>query len=129
MGVHCGTGVGSEDVGWHIDAANSMLHCAVSLQGQRTLVSRWATTPKGEKEQHDDEQEAGCVYISNPHSFLHGVIYPEVGWDHRIIACQFCLLMTEEQIFSSEAARGESALVDLLGPRAAPVRLPTLSEV
>eukprot|EP00052_Salpingoeca_macrocollata_P009812 m.77101 g.77101 ORF g.77101 m.77101 type:complete len:310 (-) comp17263_c0_seq5:143-1072(-) len=95
--IHAADRIGPEKVGWHIDAFNSMLHLAVSLQGRRALHVEHVPDPaQTEGEKHSYWQAPGDVYLSLPNAFGHGVEYSETAWDSRIIAVQIRFLMTEE---------------------------------
>lgn len=132
--VHYGTAVDESCVGWHMDAVNSALHMAVSLRGSRVLKSKLtpAAPRKGERQTtqiQDSPQSAGDVYVSNPHSFVHGVEYPTSDWSSRVVACQIRLLMTEEEMFSSVSGKGSDAIAHALAASGGRLRMPTLEEV
>lgn len=102
--VHWGEEVPSQDVGWHVDGANSFLHMALGLQGQRALHARRRLVRRG---QADDEPEVlwqseGDAYVSVPCAYAHAVEYPQVTWQNRIVAVQCRLLLTEDEFFGVE---------------------------
>eukprot|EP00455_Lapot_gusevi_P027167 TRINITY_DN2873_c0_g1_i2.p1 TRINITY_DN2873_c0_g1~~TRINITY_DN2873_c0_g1_i2.p1 ORF type:complete len:351 (-),score=36.04 TRINITY_DN2873_c0_g1_i2:42-1094(-) len=91
--VHYGSEVKDENLGWHVDTINSILHCAVAISGRRALHSRWlevAQVQAGEKgTEHVHWQEPGAVYVSAPAFFGHSVEYIETpSYAERIIAIQ-----------------------------------------
>lgn len=107
--VHCRDGIPDEEVGYHVDRGNSLLHLAVSVRGHRVLhacgepadderegeerVAAATETEGGEGAEGKPvikfPQAPGDVYLSSPHFFPHGVEYPECPtWDSRIIAVQ-----------------------------------------
>jgi hypothetical protein len=111
--VHCRDAIPDEEVRYHVDRGNSLLHLAVSVRGHRVLHAcgepadderedekRVAAAEAGEGAEEEPQtkrhrpvikfpQAPGDVYLSSPHLFLHGVEYPECPtWDSRIIAVQ-----------------------------------------
>jgi hypothetical protein len=95
--IHAGGEVGSEDIGWHQDGLNSILHMAVSIHGTRTLHTQLARTASGVYEEEATDQTGGDVYVSSPSAFRHGVRYPQIDqWSERVVALQCRLLLTME---------------------------------
>mmetsp|Transcript_6344 Transcript_6344/g.10735 ORF Transcript_6344/g.10735 Transcript_6344/m.10735 type:complete len:302 (+) Transcript_6344:58-963(+) len=148
--VHWGDDVPAQDVAWHIDAANSFLHVALSLQGRRALHARHHLS-RGRLSQNclvgpNDErevlwQEEGDVYLSTPCCFPHAVEYPAVGWQDRIVAVQCRLLLTEDELWNMTGKQhtavdvdphgGTAAIVfrNLEGQMAAGLSMPTLEDL
>jgi len=96
--VHSGDPIDENHIGWHSDAPNSTLHLALSIRGKRCLHSRLAKGIADEAmalEKHP--QESGCVYVSSPFAFPHGVQYSEAqSWEDRIVAVQIRFLLTQD---------------------------------
>lgn len=147
--VHWGDAVPPEHVGWHVDAANSFLHMALSLQGRRALHARHRVSNGRISQQcavgpGDDRevfwQEPGSVYLSSPCCFPHAVEYPACGWQDRIVAVQCRLLLGEEELFGMTGSGASRLDVDPKGGtaaiifrhmagRGASLRVPSLDEV
>lgn len=107
--VHCGDAISEVDeLGWHADGKNSILHMAVALHGRRALHCTFTEasdplpdTPPTHKPgvvvrdgvYRELWQEPGDVYISSPYVFRHAVEYPECEWGDRVVAlqCRFLL--------------------------------------
>ena len=98
--VHCHDAIPSDEVRYHVDAGNSLLHLAISVRGSRTLHVRGkpcAAEGEAPVEEGDARkrpltkfaQSPGDVYLSSPNFFPHGVEYPEYpSWEERIVALQ-----------------------------------------
>ncbi|CAK9030922.1 BspA family leucine-rich repeat surface protein, partial [Durusdinium trenchii] len=93
--VHRGDQVTGDNLGWHIDTLNSILHMALSIRGTRTLHVQGI---KDDDAAHKYEETAGNFYVSNPCTAMHAVEYPSTDWDHRIIAVQCRVLFTSEEL-------------------------------
>jgi len=106
MQIHYGDAVGPDHVGWHVDAANSALHMALSLRGCRTLKMKVGATANDATVVTDKPQSPGDVYVGNPVSYAHGLEYPAVNWDQRVVACQLRLLMTQSEMFDPFVSAG-----------------------
>eukprot|EP00051_Salpingoeca_urceolata_P028255 m.485875 g.485875 ORF g.485875 m.485875 type:complete len:311 (-) comp24052_c0_seq1:88-1020(-) len=86
--MHAGDPVRPGDLAWHMDAANSILHLALSLRGSRTLHAK---PGMGRADtDHEFPQEPGSVYLSTPFTFMHSVEYhcSKEDYDDRIVAVQ-----------------------------------------
>lgn len=142
--VHWGDCIPQQAIAWHIDAPNSLLHLAVSLQGRRSLHARRAIVDGrisgncliGTKDERDVLwQHEGSAYLSSPCSFPHAVEYPACDWDHRIVAVQCRLLFDRaEALFQQSAGRlgpdsAASAVFRRLGSVQGGLRLPSRAEV
>lgn len=108
--VHLRDAIPDEEVRYHVDRGNSLLHLAVSVRGHRTLHACGELVSDDDTLAADDvaaeaaeaaantashrpvikfPQAPGDVYLSSPYLFPHGVEYPECAtWDSRIIAVQ-----------------------------------------
>jgi hypothetical protein len=124
--VHFGEPIAGKDIGWHRDGVNSILHMALSVRGERSL---WYGD--GDRDEVAPQKE-GNVYITSPFALMHAVEYPPCTWDTRVVAVQCRLLMDDRDNNILEMC-GESwyELMARLTPvlQAAPLRLPTLSEI
>lgn len=114
----------------HIDNVNSVLHLAISLKGSRTLNIGY---PDNHQTQFSLDQSSGCVYLSSPWAFRHGVRFPQQTWEERVIAVQCRTLTTVEeniQICSQIHGREEelaSCVTDVLERHE--LHIPTADEV
>mmetsp|Transcript_28946 Transcript_28946/g.67013 ORF Transcript_28946/g.67013 Transcript_28946/m.67013 type:complete len:310 (+) Transcript_28946:56-985(+) len=129
--IHFGDTIEGEDLGWHRDAVNSVLHMAVSLRGRRALHSYQASSPTGGLEHVVNWQEPGQVYISSPWAFMHAVEYPSASWDDRVVAMQCRFLMKTDDLrnsnFDNEKLGFIEAFTHCLSK--ADVRMPTLEAI
>jgi len=93
---HFGQRVGDDDLGWHSDASNSILHMATAIHGKRALHShRCKKITAKDTVDIVEWQNPGDIYLSSPTFFMHSVEYPEnPTWDTRIIAIQARFLVT-----------------------------------
>lgn len=121
-------------IGWHRDAVNSTLHCAVSLRGARTLHARVADSAVGPYEVVTLPQQAGNVYVACPYAFGHAVQYPASDWAARTVAVQLRWLLTQAQHMQLSAACTPAETCELLRTVStalcsARLAMPTLQEV
>mmetsp|Transcript_19027 Transcript_19027/g.44393 ORF Transcript_19027/g.44393 Transcript_19027/m.44393 type:complete len:294 (+) Transcript_19027:47-928(+) len=96
--VHWGEAVSEKDMFWHVDAANSFLHMAIAVQGNRTLHAKRGLQSGCQPEAL--HQAPGSVYMSVPCCFPHAVEYPTTTWESRIIAVQCRLLLDQSEMFT-----------------------------
>jgi len=117
--VHWGDEVPLECVCWHVDAANSLVHMALGLQGRRGLHAR-RNIAAGRIHQNcalglTDEREIlwqaeGSAYLGSPCCYPHAVEYPAAYWSKRIVAVQCRLHLTEDEMFGNFAGRQHTML-------------------
>eukprot|EP00597_Dinobryon_sp_UTEXLB2267_P013890 CAMPEP_0170126140 /NCGR_PEP_ID=MMETSP0020_2-20130122/19483_1 /TAXON_ID=98059 /ORGANISM="Dinobryon sp., Strain UTEXLB2267" /LENGTH=271 /DNA_ID=CAMNT_0010358983 /DNA_START=284 /DNA_END=1099 /DNA_ORIENTATION=- len=98
--VHYGTAIGGDELFWHSDAENSLLHLGLSIRGDRVLHSKRAEKPDEMVKELLEPQSAGDVYLSTSTLINHAPSYPEVEWEHRIIALQARILYSSTQLRS-----------------------------
>lgn len=84
--IHHGTQVSGDNIFWHSDTVNSLLHMAITINGDRCLHTKTNKFP----------QHKNNVYVSSPWSFIHGVTYEECDQANKIIAVQCRFLMTQQ---------------------------------
>jgi len=108
--MHWGDAVGSGDIAWHIDAPNSALHMAVSIQGTRTLKMKVRGPFDLADEMHEEPLAPGSVYVGNPSAFEHGVEYSRATWENRVVAFQLRLLFCEAEMQDPEVRKGMDVL-------------------
>uniref|UniRef100_A0A0G4FZW0 Uncharacterized protein n=1 Tax=Chromera velia CCMP2878 TaxID=1169474 RepID=A0A0G4FZW0_9ALVE len=96
--IHFGEEIPAEEIGWHIDAPNSLFHLALSLGGKRTLHSEVSDSndPSVAPQRESLEQKQGDAYLSSPFCFAHAVEYPQCEWGERVVALQCRVLFTPE---------------------------------
>lgn len=128
--MHFGDAVDASQVKWHVDAPNSALHMAVSLQGERTLKLK-VRRPTEVKLGVVDELQHPCdVYVGNPLAYEHGLEYPQATWDDRVIACQYRLLMSREDMVSCKKPAGLKGMTKIATDIVHEViTMPTLQQV
>jgi hypothetical protein len=94
--IHFGDEVNGENLAWHCDAANSLLHMALSIKSKRALhIKSYVDLDKQENIVHWNEESS--VYVSSPFAFIHAVEYPETSFENRIIAVQARLLLSRKE--------------------------------
>jgi len=126
-----GDAQGHPNIPLHLDNVNSLLHMAISLKGSRTLLIGYPDDRHSV--QFSLDQSAGCVYLTTPWAFRHGVNWPAQAWEDRAIAVQCRTLMTVEenkQVFSQISGREEelaSCVADVLEQHN--LLIPTVKEV
>ena len=74
--VHRGAAVPLEEVSWHVDGPNSILHAALSIAGERRVHN--VVNCNGEARHSCDAQLPGDLYVATPFSAVHGVEFPEL---------------------------------------------------
>ena len=97
--IHCGDEVKEENLGWHVDARNSLFHMAVSISGRRALHSQRASEINVSPLPYVVEwQNEGNIYVASPALFLHAVEYPQSTWESRTIAIQARFLLEKDDV-------------------------------
>lgn len=140
--VHYGDEVGERNIGWHIDAANSLMHLSLTVRGQRYLCSQRSETAGGQVVEVREKQCVGdsgaSSYLASPCFFRHGVIYPQCKFDNRIIAVQCRFLFdssaTEHATVRSvrktaQWTRLATLIADALKSTGGPLTMPSLEEI
>eukprot|EP01060_Flectonema_neradi_P012470 TRINITY_DN19283_c0_g1_i1.p1 TRINITY_DN19283_c0_g1~~TRINITY_DN19283_c0_g1_i1.p1 ORF type:complete len:324 (+),score=40.35 TRINITY_DN19283_c0_g1_i1:73-972(+) len=129
--VHYGDEIDKQNVGWHVDAPNSLLHLAISIKGERYLHSITCNPETAESVNNRDHQTEGDIYITTPSIMRHGVEYPACNFDNRIIAIQCRFLLTEGELGRAmmDLSLGECSDVVAAVLSRAKVRVPTMEEV
>jgi len=77
--VHYGTAIGGDELFWHSDAENSLIHLGLSIRGNRVLHSKRAEKPDEMVKELMEQQTAGDVYLSTSTLVNHAPSYPEVN--------------------------------------------------
>ena len=97
--VHYGSQIYKEQLFWHIDAENSLLHFGITVHGRRILHSKRAKVINGAVTEILEEQLPGDTYISSSALMNHAPEYPVSTWNaSRIIAIQSRFLYTTSQL-------------------------------
>jgi hypothetical protein len=92
---------GTKDIGaQHNDALNSVLHCALTLHGERHLT---LGNKKAKPKPDTVTLVGGAVYITSPAFFKHHVMYPACKYPERIVSIQARLSLTEQTLSTLEA--------------------------
>mmetsp|Transcript_59907 Transcript_59907/g.151746 ORF Transcript_59907/g.151746 Transcript_59907/m.151746 type:complete len:291 (+) Transcript_59907:85-957(+) len=140
--IHWGEEVPREDIAWHIDAPNSLLHLAVGLRGRRALHARRRFNKQGAVSRNclvgpTDEsevlwQDTGSAYMSVPCCYPHAVEYTQADWEDSIVALQCRLLLNHDELFRALDADPQGATASAVFRHlqaAAGLSLPSLKEV
>ena len=103
--IHYGVEISTDQISWHTDTVNSLLHLALSLNGRRSLHTKTSIM----------EQLKGNIYLSSSWSFVHGVSYDECTNDDKIVAVQCRFLMTlEDWLTISEYVQNDKNKKELI---------------
>ena len=133
--VHWGSAIKKQELFWHSDAENSLLHLGISVKGSRILHSMRATTPTGQVTEVLETQNSGDFYLSSSALMNHAPEYPLAsGYKDRIIAIQARFLYTTEELkaFRAQATpEGWASLSHILAEvlSAADIRSPQMTDV
>ena len=95
--LHWGSAVAGDNLNWHVDAPNSLLHLGVSLHGRRALHSLLRPEPEVEAVEVVDVLDAGSVYLTTASAFLHAPAYPRSSFAERTIAVMCRLVITDAE--------------------------------
>lgn len=119
---------------WHNDAENSLLHFGMSMSGTRILHSKRAKTPSGIPADVLDTQYPGDVYLSSSTLVNHAPEYPNTNWNQRIIAIQARILYntTDLQLFRNiHSEEGWIELTNIIANTLSSsiLLIPTLSDI
>lgn len=76
--IHYGTAINNEQLFWHSDAENSLVHLGLTVRGKRVLHSKRAEHPDALVEEVTEEQRPGSLYLSTSTLMNHAPEYPEV---------------------------------------------------
>lgn len=143
---------------WHVDGENSLLHLAVTLRGSRTIHSKLiqssssnstnllrrrsqSSSQNNMREERrpieiTEQQNPRDVYLTSPTLFSHASHFPDVDYDHRVIAIHARILYTSEELHKFQNARKKkdggwdtftNVLADTLS--VAKIRMPSLKQV
>lgn len=130
--IHYGTPVTGEQINWHIDAPNSILHLATAIYGKRGLHFEHIfpdEVDEMERPKRKNEffwNSPGDCYLSSPHTFRHGVEYTRTkNYDDRIMAIQARFLIKEYPEEDSKVVT--TAVTKWLESKE--IRLPNLTEI
>ena len=141
----------SSGAAWHMDAANSLLHLAVTLRGHRTLHSKRiqgslnVTNPnirgkrqrQRQKQQFQEvleDQHPGSVYLSSSTLMSHAPEFFDTDHDTRSIAIHARLLYTSSQVnklYQKNTKESWNKMTNILATTLshAQIRIPTLAQV
>jgi hypothetical protein len=98
-GSHIGKQTHGDELFWHSDAENSLLHFCVTIRGSRTLHSMRALTEEGKVREVLEEQRPGDMYLSSSALMRHAPEYPATfGYGERIAAIQARFLYLTEEL-------------------------------
>lgn len=90
--IHSMHGIGKNDVMWHNDGHNSMLHLGMSICNKRLLYYM-----KNNKQQQC-WQRPGSIYLATPNIMSHGVQYPSTTAQNPIVSLQCRIELTHKQL-------------------------------
>lgn len=132
--LHVGSAIRDDELFWHSDAENSLLHLGLSIRGSRILHSKRAKTQMGEVDEVLEEQTAGDVYLSSSSLMNHAPEYPFSSWDDRIIAMQARILYTTTDLKLFRALKTDEAWEAMASVLAASLQnvqlnIPTISQI
>lgn len=135
--LHFGSAIRGDELFWHSDAENSLLHLGISIRGTRILHSKRASTESGDVFDILEQQNPGDVYLSSSTLVNHAPEYPAVlvqHWDDRIIAVQARLLYTSLALKAFRDRRTPAsweALTDVLSKvlASAKIAVPSMSQI
>merc|ERR1712142_617956 len=91
--IRYGSGILGQELQWHLDSFNSMLHMAVALHGVRTLHSKTKKENSNLVTKYENIQRPGDVYLSSPAAFEHAVGHNTVERGDRVVAMQCRVLV------------------------------------
>lgn len=97
--MHHGSHIQQNELFWHNDAENSLLHVGITVHGHRILHSKRASSEDGDVMEVLESQTPGDVYISSPALMNHAPEFPASTWNEsRIIAIQSRILYSSAQL-------------------------------
>lgn len=107
--LHYGSKIKGDELFWHSDAENSLLHLGITIHGRRMLHMKFADSPKGIVTEHLEEQNPRDIYFSSSTLMNHAPEYPDTTWESRIIALQSRILYTTSELKGFRAKRTEAS--------------------
>jgi len=109
-GSHIGKATHGDELFWHSDAENSLLHFCVTVLGKRTLHSMRAPSVDGKVKEILEEQAPGGWYLSSSALINHAPEYPATdGYANRIAAIQARFIYLTEDLKAFRASVGDGA--------------------
>ena len=75
--IHYGTAISHDQLFWHSDAENSLLHLCLTVRGRRWLHSKRAASAEEMVQEVLEEQSPGSLYLSTSALINHAPEYPE----------------------------------------------------
>ena len=132
--MHYGSKILGDELFWHSDAENSLLHLGITVRGERILHTLRSKTINGHVEDILIPMTAGDVYVSSSTLMNHAPEYPDVNWDTRIVAIQSRFLYTNEELKNFRAKRNDEswkALTEILADSLSKLqlKLPSMRDV
>jgi hypothetical protein len=135
--IHHGSAIREDELFWHSDAENSLLHLGLSVRGTRVLHSKRATSVSGSVTDTLETQtgDSGDMYVSSSSLVNHAPEYPaDISWEERIVAVQARLLYTTQMLKDFRSNRTDAAwdsMADILASFLAtePLAVPTMNDV
>lgn len=129
--IKYGDSVNGDNLRYHVDTFNSMIHMGVSLAGERTFYTKHVTE-EGHITDYSTIQSPGCVYLSSPQAYKHCIGHKTITREERYVAIMCRVLMTPEEY--SDIYRQKEEHESCLDEIAAVMKenefiLPTLEEV
>ena len=82
--IHYGTAINDDQLFWHSDAENSLIHLGLTVRGRRVLHSKRAEYPDALVAEVTEDQRPGSLYLSTSTLMNHAPEYPEVIADFHI---------------------------------------------
>lgn len=133
--LHYGSHIHGNQLFWHSDAENSLLHFGLTLSGYRILHSKRAKAETAaDITEVLEDQLPGTVYLSSSTLMNHAPEYPANTWEERIIAMQARIMYTTAQLKQFRAVRTDeswAALTRTLSETLsqATLNLPTVDDI
>lgn len=133
--LHYGSHIHGDQLFWHSDAENSLLHFGLTISGYRILHSKRAKTESSTViTEVLEDQPPGTVYLSSSTLMNHAPEYPANTWNDRIIAMQARIMYTNAQLKQFRAVRTEKSWAELTHILShtlsqATLHLPTISNI
>jgi len=120
-----------DNIRYHVDTFNSMIHMGVSLAGERAFYTKHVKED-GDIIDYSSIQSPGVVYMSSPTAYKHGTGHKKITREDRVVAIMCRVLMTPEEYgdISRQKEEHESCLDSIAAVmKETEFILPTLEEV